>query len=68
MLDVQKVKNRLGELGLTQADVAVALEIAKPTACQKLNRIRPLDLEEAEKLAKLLQIDTSQFAEYFFAS
>ena len=66
MLNVQKVKGRMAEMGLTQADVADALRIAKPTASQKLNRIRPLDLDEAERLAKLLNISREQFGDYFF--
>lgn len=66
MLNVDKVRGRLAELKLTQKDVAKALGIALPTASQKLNRVRPLDLEEAEKLAALLQLDDSQFGEYFF--
>ena len=68
MLNVQKVKGRMAELGLTQADVAAALKIKPPTVCQKLNRIRPMDLEEAEKLAVLLRIEAEEFGEYFFTS
>ena len=68
MLNVQKIKGRMAELGVTQADVAVALEIKQPTACQKLNRIRPMDLDEAEKLALLLKIKQEEFGDYFFAS
>lgn len=68
MLNVSKVRGRLAELGLTQKDVAQSLGIAVPTVSQKLNRIRPLTLDEAEKLAKLLRIEDSQFGEYFFAS
>ena len=67
MLNVSKVRDRMGELLLTQKDVANALSVAQSTACQKLNRVRPMDLDEAEKLAKLLQLDDSQFGEYFFA-
>lgn len=67
MLNVNKVRGRLAELNLTQKDVANALGIAAPTASQKLNRVRPMDLDEAEKLAKLLQIQDSEFREYFFA-
>lgn len=67
MLNVSKVKGRMAELGLTQKDVAAALCIAVPTASQKLNRVRPLDLDEAEKLAGVLRIEESQFGEYFFA-
>lgn len=68
MLNVNKIRGRLAELNLTQRDVAQALGIALPTASQKLNRVRPMDLDEAEKLAALLKIDDDQFGEYFFAS
>lgn len=67
MLNIPKVRGRMAELGLTQTDVANALNIATSTACQKLNRVRPMDLDEADKLAKLLCLDDSQFGEYFFA-
>lgn len=67
MLNVDKVRGRMAELRLTQKDVAAALGIAVPTASQKLNRVRPMDLDEAEKLAELLQLSDSQFGIYFFA-
>ena len=67
MLNVIKVRGRMAELRITQKDVATALNIAQSTASQKLNRVRPLDLDEAEKLACLLKLEDSQFAEYFFA-
>ncbi len=67
MLNVNKIKGRLAEMNLTQKDVANALGIALPTASQKINRVRPMDLDEAEKLAKLLKIQDSEFREYFFA-
>lgn len=67
MLNIAKVRGRMAELRLTQKDVSDALGIALPTVSQKLNRVRPMDLDEAEKLAKLLQIEDSQFGEYFFA-
>lgn len=68
MLNVNKVRGRLAELGLTQKDVAKTLGVAASTASQKLNRVRPLYLDEAEKLAVLLQLEDSQFGEYFFSS
>lgn len=67
MLNVDKIRGRMSELRLTQKDVAEALGIAVPTASQKLNRVRPTDLDEAEKLAVLLGIDNEHFGEYFFA-
>lgn len=67
MLNISKVRGRMAELSITQKDVAKALGIADSTASQKLNRVRPMDLDEAEKLAKLLCLEDSQFGEYFFA-
>lgn len=68
MLNVNKVRGRMAELRITQKDVAEALGIAVPTASQKLNRVRPMDLDEAEKLAILLRLGNESFGEYFFAS
>ena len=68
LINVSKIKGRLAELDLTQKDVAKALGIAPPTVSQKLNRVRPMDLEEAEKLANLLEIKDEEFKDYFFAS
>lgn len=68
MLNVDKVRGRMAEMRLTQKDVANALGIAVPTVSQKLNRVRPMDLDEAEKLAVLLQLEDRQFGEYFFAT
>lgn len=68
MLNVNKVRGRMAELRITQKDVAEALGIAPSTASQKLNRIRPMDLDEAEKLATILGLSNEDFGEYFFAS
>lgn len=66
MINTSKIKGRLAELGLTQKDVADALQIAQPTANQKINNIRPMDLDEAEKLSILLKISPEEFQTYFF--
>ena len=67
MINTNKIKGRMRELQITQADVAKALNIAQPTANQKINNSRPFDIEEAEKLADLLKIDLGEFSDYFFA-
>lgn len=54
------------ELDVTQKDVSKALGIAQPTVNQKINNIRPMSLEEAEKLCLLLKISSDEFATYFF--
>lgn len=67
MVNTNKLKGRMKELGITQADVAECLGIAQPTANQKLNNIRSFDLEEAEKLSAMLHIGAGEFGTYFFA-
>lgn len=66
MINTNKIKGRMAELQLTQKDVAASLGLAQPTINQKINNIRPTDLDEAEKLAELLKIPEEDFAIYFF--
>ena len=49
MVNTQKIKKRMKELGLSQKDVANTLNIAQATANQKINNVRPIGLDEAEK-------------------
>ena len=62
----KKIKGRLVELGMTQKDISSYLGISQPTVNQKINNIRPMGLDEAEKIADLLQISSEEFKEYFF--
>ncbi len=66
-MNTNKLKGLMKELNITQADVAKELDIAQPTANQKINNIRPFDLDEAEKLANMLHIEAGDFGTYFFA-
>lgn len=66
MINSLLVKRRLKAMGLTQRDVARALGIKQPTACQKINNLRPLYLQEMEALLKLLYIECDQINDYFF--
>lgn len=67
MLNTKKIKGRMVELGLLQKDIAAALNIAQTTVSQKINGVRPMTLQEAERMAKVLNIQNNQFGEYFFA-
>ena len=67
MINTNKLKGRMKELNITQADVAKALNIAQSTVNQKINNNRPFDLDEAEALAKMLGIESRDFGKYFFA-
>ncbi len=66
MVNTNKIKGRIVELGMTNKDVAIALKIALPTVSQKINNIRPIYLDEAESLGKLLGIKPDEFTTYFF--
>lgn len=68
MLNTNKIKGRMRELGLVQADVAKRLDLAEPTVNQKINRVRPMTLDEAQILAELLEIPDAEFGSYFFSS
>ena len=65
MINTNKIKGRMAELQITQKDVANSLGLAQPTVNQKINNIRPMDLNEAEKLSDLLHIDPEDVAVYF---
>lgn len=68
MINTNKIKGRMAELGITQKDLAKALKISPPTVSQKINNIRPMDLSEAEIMTEILKIQSEEFAEYFFCS
>ena len=65
MINSKKVKGRLVELGLTQRDVSKIWNCALPTVSQKINQIRPITLQEADLLAKLLGLDEEEYYEFF---
>lgn len=65
MIDVAKLRRRMGELKLTEKQVASKAGIS---GCRlKLQGTIPLTLAEAEKLAQILEISDSEFGEYFFS-
>lgn len=67
MLNTDKVRGRMAEMRITQQDVARGLGLSPATVSQKLNRVRPMNLDEAERLAIMLRISNEEFGEYFFA-
>lgn len=66
MINSQKVNARMKELDLTQTKVAAEMNIAQSTLNGKINNVRPMDLEEAELLQRILKIADSEFGSYFF--
>ena len=66
MVNTNKIKGRMAELGITQKDMAQSLSLAMPTISQKINNKRPMTLDEADKVADKLNIPDSDYATYFF--
>ena len=53
------------EKRMTQADAAKLLGLSECSVNQKINNVRPFFLDEAEKLANALEIDSGGFGVYF---
>ncbi len=68
MVNSNKIKGRMTELGITQKDIAKRLQLAPPTVSQKINNVRPMDLDEAEVIAQMLIIPADEFGIYFFSN
>lgn len=66
MPNTDKIKVRMAEMKVTQADLAKYLGVATPTVCQKINNLRPFTLDEVEKVAEKLEITDKDFGTYFF--
>lgn len=64
--NTDRIKARMDELNITQAQLAQKIGIATPTICQKINNIRPFSLDEAERVANVLDIPDKDFGRYFF--
>lgn len=67
MVNANKIKGRMRELCLTQSDIAKRMGMSQTAINQKINNIRGLNLEEAEKLSDILNISDKDFRAYFFA-
>ena len=67
MLNTDRLKARMTEMRITQSQLTHEIGLATPTICQKLNNIRPLSLDEAEKVAYVLKIEDVDFGNYFFS-
>ena len=42
MINSNKIKGRIVEMGFTQKDVAKRLKLSAPTVSQKINNLRPM--------------------------
>lgn len=67
MINTNKLKGRMVELGITQDEMAKELNIAQSTLNLKLNGKRPMQIAEAEAISNMLKINTGEFGIYFFS-
>jgi len=67
MPNAYKLKGRIAELGTSQQALAHAMGMSQCTLSQKINGKRPFFLDEAEKLALLLNIQPNEFGCFFFS-
>lgn len=69
MVNERKIKGRMVELGLTQKDIASedVWNCSLPTVSQKLSGVRPIFLDEANALAKLLRLNEMEYYDFFYA-
>ena len=65
MLNTSKIRERMVQLGISDKEVAAALNLSIAVTVKKLNNICILNLMEAEELAGLLQISGEAFSDYF---
>lgn len=67
MVNANKVRGRMAEMGVTQRKLAETLNLSQSTVSLKLKGIRPMMLDEAESIAATLAISNADFASYFFS-
>lgn len=69
MVNERKIKGRMVEMGLAQKDIAgeSCWNCSLPTVSLKLRGERPIFLDEANALAKLLKLSEAEYYDFFFA-
>lgn len=67
MIDSEQIRKRMKDLGVTTKALGEVLGLKQPTVSQKINKVRPMFLSEAEKIAEVLDIKDEEFCDFFFA-
>ena len=66
MYDYTKLKEKISSSGLTQEQVANALDITKGAFSQKINGIVAFSQDDVKNISKILKIPKTKLYEYFF--
>ena len=65
MVNTARIKCRMRETGYTQKTLSAATGFAQSTLSLKIRNQRPLLLDEAEGIARMLGIQNQEFWEFF---
>lgn len=68
MFDYSKLRGRIIEQGMTNADVAAACEISKGTFSQKINNHSEFTQDEIVAICDILRIPRTSVHDYFFTA
>lgn len=68
MINSEMIKDRARAKGVRQRELAAALGLQQSSLNLKINNRRPMMLEEAERIASMLDISDDEFRAYFFAT
>lgn len=68
MINTLKIKEKMDKLNLKQGEIAKNIGIAGSSLSLKINNKRPMNLDEANILADILEIKTEEIKEYFFTN
>ncbi len=67
MINAKLIKDRAKEMKISQKRLADEVGVKQPTLSLKINNLRPMLLDEAGVIARVLDIDNAEFNTYFFA-
>ena len=67
MINSRKIKALMVEKGVTQAEIAKAMNLSQTAVNQKINNIRAMTIDEAIFIQNFLNISKDDFKLYFFS-
>lgn len=66
MINTKEIRKQMIDKDLTYVALGKLLDLAPTTVRQKIANVRPMNLDEAEKLQTALGIPDGEFCLYFF--
>lgn len=68
MVNTKEIRKQMIDKDLTYVALGEVLKLAPTTVRQKIANVRPMSLDEAEKLQTVLGISDDEFCLYFFSA